>query len=139
MNKEIIINIIEKSDLNQVQKNVSKGIINRLYSINEKEKIAREIVEKLTKEKYFEVVLQTEDVIIYKISDSKSDWDKKYPYRFVYKTFNSDHKEFFFVNSSIVSPTIDIAYISYLEHKYLNPNSHFTVFAMKMLNISENG
>lgn len=75
--------------------------------------------------------MSNDDVKIYTVRPKeKDDWETKYPYRSIVK--NKDGK---WTRSCTVSPTLDIAYLVYLENKHLGLNSQFSEFAMKMLGI----
>ena len=82
-----------------------------------------------------EVVLSNDDVKIYTVRPKeKDDWDTKYPYKSIFK-----NKKGKWERSCIVSPSLDTAYLAYLESKYLGNNSKFTDFAIKMLEIKIEG
>jgi len=129
--KNKIVDLIENSDLPRIKKSISIGIIERAI---EKERIYnedRELVKSVMydKGKLNEIVISTDEVKIYTVS-STDEWDIKYPYRSIYKDADGVWR---IVNT--VSPTLDLAFITYLEYKHLNSTSNFTNFAIKMLEI----
>ena len=126
-----LIDLIENSNANQMQKNVMKGFVNRSGELADKRKGDFALIEILDKYNTpLKVVLSTDDVIIYTVTGKDDEWNIKYPYRVIYKNDNGNwHKV------DTVSPTFDIAYLNYLERKYIGGNSQFADFAMKMLGI----
>ena len=124
--------LIKGSDMNQIHKNVSLGFIFRAKEdIIERIKI-RDLVEETANEKKLnKIVLSTDEVIIYTIHPRREmdEWDIKYPFRSIYFDGNNWKR----VNR--VSPSLDVAFLCYLECKNLNDNSRFTDFALKMLEI----
>ena len=83
-----------------------------------------------------DIVLSTGAVKIYTIKGggNKKDWSRKYPYRVIFLDSKNRWQRI-----SSVSPSFDVAYLSYLEHKYCGLNSQFCFFACKMLGIELNG
>lgn len=130
MNTDKIEQLVQDSDLNQMQKNVSLGFIRRAKENEEKRTEARELVERAYGEKSSiqEIVVQLEDLIIFKVFPVREDdWTAKYPFRSI---LLKDDK---WQRTNMVSPSLDIAFLIYLEKKYAGDNSQFTDFAMKML------
>lgn len=132
MNTEKLKELITNSDSNQLQKNIMIGFIERA---KEKESLRvedRKIIEEVGNVKHLdEVVLSNDDVKIYTVRPKeKDDWDTKYPYRSIFKNKNGKWER-----TCTVSPSFDLAYLTYLEKKYLGINSQFTDFAIKMLEI----
>lgn len=124
--------LINDSDMNQLQKNISLGFVSRAKESEEQRRNVRQLVEEIANEKKLNgIVLSTDEVIIYTIFPRRvgDEWDVKYPFRSIY----FDGKKWQRVNT--VSPTLDTAFLCYLESKYLDANSRFTNFALKMLEI----
>lgn len=121
--------LVQNSDLGQVQKNVAMGILTRAENEENSRRSFRDIVETLDKRtEAFDLVLTLPDeVIIYKV-DGKSEWEVKYPFRIVIQ------KNGIWTRYSVVCRTFDEAILSYFQGKYLgDEGSDFTLFAMKML------
>lgn len=130
MNTEKIIELINSSDLNKMQKNVTIGFINRAGEEQIKKSSDRELIEKLDKGKNItEIILSTDEVKIYKVT-GKDEWDIKYPYRSIFVNKSGEWRRI-----TTVSPTLDTAYLVYLQNKHLQINSQFVDFAIKMLEI----
>lgn len=127
--KEVVIDLIEKSEIAGMQKNVAKGMIIRGMDMIAANSAERRLVESFEKG-HFSIAMSNENMIMYKIVNSKDDWDIKYPYRTIFKDAKGDWRR---VNT--VSDTVDNAYLVYLEKKHLGDNSQFSLFAMKMLEI----
>lgn len=127
---EKLIELVKSSDMPNVKKLMTIGFIERANESEENNRRDRKLIEDIAGEKgAVETLLCNEDVIIYKIF-SKDDWGLDYPFRMIYK--NSDGR---WHRISTVAPSFDVAYLIYLEHKYLGLNSQFSLFASKMLNI----
>lgn len=128
--KDKIVELIESSDMQKFQKLMAKGFIERAKEDEENNKADRSLVEKVANEKkHFEIILSNVEVIIYKVT-GKEKWDVEYPYRVIY-----EDKDGQWCKAQEVSPSFDIAFLIYLERKYLGLNSQFTLFATKMLDI----
>lgn len=130
MNTERLIRLIEADEHNnQLQKNILKGFVLRAEQNETERRKDRELIEEVANIKNLsEVVLSTEDLKIYTIY-GKDEWDIKYPYRAI---FLENGK---WLRTNTVSPSLDIAFLVYLEKKYLGSNSQFADFALKMLDI----
>lgn len=123
--------LIDNSDLNKLQKNVTKGFILRAKDNEEKRQEDRDLIEQVANVKNLaEVVLSTDEVKIYTVFRMKDVGNEKYPFRAIYLD-----KDRVWRRVNTVSPNLDTAYIVYLEYKYLDANSRFTDFALKMLEI----
>lgn len=123
---------INSIDCNQMQKNVMKGFIDRASEDHNERIKDRTLIEDVAREKkLLEVIVSNDDVKIYTVS-GKEEWDVKYPYRSIFK----DHKSGKWLTSNTVSPNLEVAYLVYLEKKYLGFNSQFVPFAAKMLEIT---
>lgn len=129
MTTEKIKDFISKTDLSQIQKNVMCGFIDRAKDKQEFERENRRLIEQVSlSHNVSEVILSTDEVKIYTVR-GKDDWDIKYPFRSI---FIKDGK---WQRSNTVSPSLDVAFLVYLEGKYLGYNSRFNDFAIKMLEI----
>lgn len=128
-----LIELIETSELPQMQKNILKGFVVRNTEKEEKEQADLEIVKTFGREKYIDsIVLSTDEVKIYKVvANPKDDWTIKFPYRLIYV----DSKKGNWTRANMVSPTLTTAYLVYLGVKHLGENSQFVDFACQMLDI----
>lgn len=130
MTTEKIKEFVNNSELPQLQKNVMNGFIDRAKDEQERKREDRQLIEQVANEKKLsEVILSTEEVKIYTVS-GKDEWDIKYPFRSIYVG-----KKGTWERTNTVSPTFDLAFLVYLQYKYLGLNSQFVDFAMKMLEI----
>jgi hypothetical protein len=121
---------VNNSGLPQMQKNVMTGFIDRAKDEQERKREDRQLIEQVAKEKkVLKVILSTDEVKIYTVF-GKDEWDIKYPFRSIYL-----NKEGTWGRTNTVSPTLDLAYLVYLQSKHLGINSQFVDFAMKMLEI----
>lgn len=117
------------TDLNQMTKNVMLGFIARCAERDEQRQYDRQLINEVTREnKLDEVILSANDVKIYTVSGN-DEWDIKYPYRSIY--LNTKDNKWHACHT--VSPTLDMAYLVYLQNKHLGANSQFVDFAIKML------
>jgi len=132
MNTEKLKELITNSDSNQVRKNIMIGFIDRATENDSLKREDRKLIEEVGSVKHLdEVVLSNDDVKIYTVRPKgNDDWDTKYPYRSIFKNKNGKWER-----TCTVSPSFDLAYLTYLEKKYLGLNSQFTDFAIKMLDI----
>lgn len=130
MKTDKILELIDNSDLNRLQKNASKAFIMRAEEDNKIIEEDRLLIEQVANEKRLsQIILSTDEVKIYTVY-GKNEWDIKYPFRSIYLD-----KDKVWRRTSTVSSTLDIAFLAYLERKYLSENSRFTDFALKMLEI----
>ena len=131
---ETLKSLVDSSELNPTQKSVMKGFIDRAsQDLYDKGK-DRLLIEQIGRvNNLSEVIISTDEVKIYKVY-GKDEWDMKYPYRSIF--FDSKKGGWRRVNT--VSPTLDTAFIVYLEYKHLGENSKFSDFALKMLEIKIN-
>ncbi len=132
MNTEKLKELIDNSDSNQLQKNVMMGFIDRAKENESLRREDRKLIEEFGNVKHLsEVVLSNDEVKIYTVAaKGKDDWDTKYPYRCIFKNKNGKWEK-----THTVSPSLDTAYLVYLEKKHLGLNSQFFEFAIKMLEI----
>lgn len=127
---EKIKELVNNSELLQHQKYIMNGFIDRAIDEQERKRKDRQLIEQVAKEKKLaEVILSTDEVKIYTVS-GKEEWDIKYPFRSIYLT-----KAGIWARTNTVSPTLDLAFLVYLQYKHLGINSQFFDFAMKMLEI----
>lgn len=125
--KELILNSTE----NQIQKNFMVGFISIAEEAQRIKNEDRQLIERVANEKNLsEVILSTDEVKIYTVR-GKEEWDIKYPFRIIYLHENNTWKR-----GTTVSPSIELAFLVYLEKKHLGDNSQFVDFAMKMLEIN---
>lgn len=122
--------LIDNSDLVQMQKNILNGFVMR-SAVNEEQRLAdRNLIETVANEKKLsEVVFSNGLVKIYTVS-GKDEWSIKYPYRIIFVNDKGVWER-----NNNVSQTIEIAFLVYLGGKYLGNNSQFVGFAVKMLEI----
>lgn len=140
MNTEKLKEFINNSDSSRIQKIAMTGFITRAEESEDKNSEDRQLVIDIANEKRLsEIVLSNDEVKIYKVSPNHTnkdgdDWNIKYPYRSIFKNKNGKWER-----SCTVSPSLDTAYLVYLENKYLGYNSRFSEFAIKMLEIKIEG
>lgn len=131
MNIEKIKEFVNNSELPQLQKNVMNGFVDRAKEEQERRSNDRQLIEQVANEnKLSKVILSTDEVKIYTVS-GKDEWDIKYPFRSIY--LNKDGK---WKRVNTVSPTLETAFLNYLEYKNLGENNRFADFAIKMLGIT---
>lgn len=132
MNTEKLKELITNSDSSQAHKNIMIGFIDKAKENESLRREDRKLIEEVGSVKHLdEVILSNDDVKIYTVRPKGvEDWDTKYPYRSI-----SKDKEGKWRRNATVSPTLDLAYLVYLENKYLGLNSQFSDFAIKMLGI----
>lgn len=127
---EKLKHLISNSDLSELQKLSLTGFIERAKEDNKKNQEDRQLIEQVANVKNLsEVILSTDEVKIYTVR-GKDEWDIECPFRSIYLD-----KKGTWSRSCTVSPTFDIAFLVYLQNKYIGENSDFADFAMKMLDI----
>lgn len=130
MKKEQLQRLVDQSDLSGIPKNVMTGFLERSHEAFQRSQQDRELIEAVAREKRVEeVVVSTDEVKIYTVGGNHR-WSVNYPYRSIFRDQNGTWK-----NGSSVSPTLEIAFLDYLQTKYLGMNSQFAQFAVKMLGI----
>ena len=130
MTADKLSELVNNSELSQLQKNLMLGFIANAMEAKNKNSIDRKLIEeKAGINNISEVLLSNDDVKIYKVT-GKEEWEVKYPYRSIYCD-----KKGVWRSTNMVSPSFDVAFIVYLEAKYLDSNSKFSDFALKMLEI----
>lgn len=132
MNIQKLEELIENSDFNRISKNILIGFIDRANQEQKQRAEDRKLIEAISGVKNLsDVIFSNEDVKIYTVSqNSKDTWDKIYPFRSIFKNDKGDWQR-----TNTVSPTLDVAYLVYLQNKQLGINSQFVDFAVKMLDI----
>jgi hypothetical protein len=130
MNTEKLKEIVEKSDMLKLQKNVTIGFISRAEQYENRKAEDRLLIEQVANEKKLSEILYSSDSVkIYSIF-GKEDWDIKFPIRSIFV-----NKKGVWERSCTVSPSFEIAFLVYMEKKHLGNNSQFVDFALKMLEI----
>lgn len=123
--------LVNNSDKPQMQKNVMIGLITRAEQEENAKQETRQLIEQVTnRNNISEIIISTNEVKIYTVN-GKDDWDIKYPYRSIFV-----NKKGVWERATTVSPSLDIAYLIYLQHKHIGINSQFADFAIKMLDIN---
>jgi len=131
MTTEKIKELVSNSELSAIQKNVMNGFIDRAKEEKEKGQQDKALIEAVATEKFVsEVLISTDEVKIYTIYQ-KYEWDKDCPYRIIYLEKETGNWK----RIHTLAPTLDMAYLIYLEHKYNGLNSQFSLFASRMLGI----
>jgi hypothetical protein len=125
---ENLTTVIEKSDFPFLTKSAMKGFIYRANQYQEKIGDDRALIGNVSRCKVNQILLSTDEVKIYTISGN-DEWDIKYPFRSIY------FKDGQWLRVDIVSPTLDVAMLNYLQYKQLGANNDFANFAIKMLEI----
>lgn len=125
---EIIKQIIEESNHTSSTKILANRHVDYLASILSIEEKNHELIETVTREKYFFDILYVSDEVIFYLVFADEEWCDKYPVRFIYKNDKDN-----WVSCATVAPTMDAAYLVYLENK--QKARGFADFALKMLDI----
>lgn len=124
-----IEDLIDNSDLTILNKNLLFNFVSRAKEQEEERRKVRYLIEEICRvRKLEEVVLATEELIIYKIK-VKDEWDAKYAFRGIYFKENNWHRIHTFCTS------VDEVLLTYLGEQYLGNNNQFANFALKMLEI----
>lgn len=122
--------IMHNDEVSILQTSMMLTFVSLAKELQDKRNADYMLIEQTSREpKISEVVLSTDEVKIYTVS-GKNEWDIKYPYRSIFLNSKGVWER-----SGTVSPSLDLAYLVYLENKHLSPNSKFTDFAIKMLEI----
>lgn len=130
MSIEKIKELVNNSELPQLQKYIMNGFIERAKEEQERKREDRQLIEQVANEKKLsEVIFSNDEVKIYTVF-GKDEWSIKYPFRSIYIG-----KKGTWERNNTVSPNLDLAYLVYLQYKHLGQNSQFVDFAMKMLEI----
>jgi hypothetical protein len=130
MTTEKIKELVNNSELPEIIKINLNGFIDRAKEEQERKYEDRLLIEQVANEKKLsEVILSTDEVKIYTVS-IKSEWHIEYPFRIIYLGNDGTWQ---IINT--IYPNLDLAYLGYMQYKYLGLNSQFVDFAMKMLEI----
>lgn len=130
MNTDKLKELVNNSELSQVQKNIMNGFVQRASDAQDKKSEDRLLIEQVAHEKHLsQIVLSTDEVKIYTVNGSDK-WDIENPYRSIFVG-----KKGTWERSGMVSPSLDTAFLVYLQTKHLGFNSQFADFAIKMLEI----
>ena len=125
---ENIKQVIEESDSNTLFKTLANRYIDNTEYILSFERKNRELVETVAREKHLLDILYASDEVIFYTVYGNDEWSIKYPVRSIYKN-DKDNWE----RCATVAPTMDTAYLVYLEDK--QKARGFADFALKMLDI----
>jgi len=125
---ENIKQLIEESDGNALFKKLANRYIDGSENMLSIERKNRELVETVAREKQILDILYASDEVIFYTVYGSDEWSVKYPVRSIYKN-NKDNWE----RCATVAPTMDTAYLVYLEDK--QKARGFADFALKMLDI----
>ena len=125
---ENIKQLIEESDSNALFKKLANRYIDGAENIFSIERKNRELVETVAREKHLLDILYASDEVIFYTVYGNDEWSIKYPVRSIYKN-DKDNWE----RCATVAPTMDTAYLVYLEDK--QKARGFADFALKMLDI----
>lgn len=125
---ENIKQLIEESDSNALFKTIANKYIDGTEDLLSIKRKNRELVETVAREKHLLDILYASDEVIFYTVYGNDEWSVKYPVRSIYKN-NKDNWE----RCATVAPTMDTAYLVYLENK--QDARGFADFALKMLDI----
>ena len=125
---EIIKQIIEESNHTSSTKTLANRHVDYLASILSIEEKNYQLIKTVAREKYLFDILYASDEVIFYLVFGDDEWSEKYPVRFIYKN-DKDNWE----RCATVAPTMDTAYLVYLEDK--QKARGFADFALKMLDI----
>ena len=125
---ENIKRLIAESDNNTLFKTIANRYIDGVEDMLSTRSLNRELVETVAREKHLLDILYASDEVIFYTVYGYDEWSIKYPVRSIYKN-DKDNWE----RCATVAPTMDTAYLVYLENK---KNARcFADFALKMLDI----
>lgn len=132
---EKVIELINESELSQIQKHVGIGKIRNTQVKESNEDFTRNrIISVSNEKKQFTIVLDSPDIIIYKLTNPnpKDDWDRDYPYHGIYMDRDQNWRR-----HSTVSPSFELAFLNLIATRQLGENDgkSFVSFAAKMLEI----
>lgn len=129
---EDLKSLVDESIMVSHNKNILKGFLDRVEEDYNTSSLNNKLVSSLSTDSSFDIIIDTEEVKIYKIFSNRKDsehWDVKYPYRFIWKDKD------IWVRCHEVYPTLDTAYLGYVGVKNLGYDSRFLSFVTKMLGI----
>ena len=125
---EIIKQVIEESNHTSLVKTLANKYIDGLEEMLSTRSLNRELVETVAREKHLLDILYASDEVIFYTVYGNDEWSIKYPVRSIYKNDNGNWER-----CATVAPTMDTAYLVYLENK--QDARGFADFALKMLDI----
>ena len=125
---EIIKQVIEESNHTSLAKTLANKYIDSTEYVLSFERKNRELVETVATEKHLLNILYTSDEVIFYTVYGNDEWSIKYPVRSIYKNDKGNWER-----CATVAPTMDTAYLVYLEDK--QKARGFADFALKMLDI----
>lgn len=134
MNKETILQLIGKSELNEFQKKISSGFIERAYNENDKHKEDVKLILSVGGVKCInELVLSTDELKVYTVRPGKDekDWDTVFPYRAIFLNKKGNWQMV-----DTVCHNLDTVLLNYLQYKHLGANDCFADHALKILEIT---
>ena len=120
--------LIEESDSNTLFKTLANRYIDGVEDMLSTRSLNRELVETVAREKHLLDILYASDEVIFYTVYGKDEWSIKYPVRSIYKNDKGNWER-----CATVAPTMDTAYLVYLEDK--QKARGFADFALKMLDI----
>ena len=125
---EIIKQVIEESNHTSLVKTLANKYIDGLEEMLSTRSLNRELVETVAREKHLLDILYASDEVIFYTVYGNDEWSIKYPVRSIYKNNKGNWER-----CATVAPTMDTAYLVYLENK--QDARGFADFALKMLDI----
>lgn len=125
---EIIKQVIEESNHTSLAKTLANKYIDGLEEMLSTRSLNRELVETVAREKHLLDILYASDEVIFYTVYGNDEWSIKYPVRSIYKNNKGNWER-----CATVAPTMDTAYLVYLENK--QDARGFADFALKMLDI----
>ena len=125
---EIIKQVIEESNHTSLVKTLANKYIDGLEEMLSTRSLNRELVETVAREKHLLDILYASDEVIFYTVYGNDEWNIKYPVRSIYKNDKGNWER-----CATVAPTMDTAYLFYLENK--QDARGFADFALKMLDI----
>ena len=125
---EIIKQLIEESNHTSLVKTLANKYIDGLEEMLSTRSLNRELVETVAREKHLLDILYASDEVMFYTVYGNDEWSIKYPVRSIYKNDKGNWER-----CATVAPTMDTAYLVYLENK--QDARGFADFALKMLDI----
>lgn len=125
---ENIKRLIAESDNNTLFKTIANRYIDGVEDMLSTRSLNRELVETVAREKHLLDILYASDEVIFYTVYGNDEWSIKYPVRSIYKNDKGNWER-----CATVAPTMDTAYLVYLEDK--QKARGFADFALKMLDI----
>lgn len=125
---EIIKQLIEESNHTSLVKTLANKYIDGTEEMLSTRSLNRELVETVAREKHLLDILYASDEVIFYTVYGNDEWSIKYPVRSIYKNDKGNWER-----CATVAPTMDTAYLVYLENK--QDARGFADFALKMLDI----